>query len=117
MTEAAASVLQEFYLKLRENHKTADSTPITTRQLESLIRLAEARAKLELAQYISEQHALEVVEIMKVSLFQSFEDEYGCVDFRKAGGMSHTKEIRRFVRALQHQAVQKGSKSFGLEVR
>ena len=32
---------QEFYLDLRKNHQTADSTPITTRQLESLIRLTE----------------------------------------------------------------------------
>jgi len=33
--------VQEFYLDLRKNHQTADSTPITTRQLESLIRLTE----------------------------------------------------------------------------
>ncbi|WP_416347053.1 hypothetical protein, partial [Enterobacter asburiae] len=45
MTPEAAAVLQEFYLSLRKQHKTVDSTPITTRQLESLIRLAEARAK------------------------------------------------------------------------
>ena len=35
--------MQEFYLDLRKNHQTADSTPITTRQLESLIRLTEVR--------------------------------------------------------------------------
>ena len=32
---------QDFYLDLRKNHQTRDTTPITTRQLESLIRLAE----------------------------------------------------------------------------
>merc|ERR1719348_1027322 len=45
---AAAKVLQTFFLELRAQHQTADSTPITTRQLESMIRLTEARAKLEL---------------------------------------------------------------------
>jgi len=40
---------QEFYLDLRKNHQTADSTPITTRQLESLIRLTEV-AQLDNAQ-------------------------------------------------------------------
>jgi DNA helicase MCM8 len=41
-------VLRSFYRQLREDHKTADSTPVTTRQLESMIRLSEARAKAEL---------------------------------------------------------------------
>ncbi len=34
-------MLQDFYLDLRRKHQTQDSTPITTRQLESLIRLTE----------------------------------------------------------------------------
>ena len=32
---------QNFYLDLRRQHHSADSTPITTRQLESLIRLTQ----------------------------------------------------------------------------
>jgi len=115
MTPAAAAVLQEFYLSLRQNYKTADTTPITTRQLESLIRLAEARAKLELSTVISAEHAKDVVELMKQSLFQCFQDEYGNVDFRKSSGMSEAKEVRRFVVALQKQAMQRGSKTFKLE--
>lgn len=34
-------VLKEYYLRLRVRHRQRDSTPITTRQLESLIRLTE----------------------------------------------------------------------------
>lgn len=41
LTAAAAEVLQNFYLDLRQQHHSADSTPITTRQLESLIRLTQ----------------------------------------------------------------------------
>uniref|UniRef100_A0A8C4DW05 DNA helicase MCM8 n=1 Tax=Dicentrarchus labrax TaxID=13489 RepID=A0A8C4DW05_DICLA len=37
----AAQTIQDFYLSLRSQAHTADSTPITTRQLESLIRLTE----------------------------------------------------------------------------
>ena len=36
-----AQVLKQFYLKLRKQHQSVDSTPITTRQLESMIRLAQ----------------------------------------------------------------------------
>jgi DNA helicase MCM8 len=53
----AASVLQSFYLELRSKHKSVDGTPITTRQLESLIRLSEARAKVELRTEVTERDA------------------------------------------------------------
>uniref|UniRef100_A0A8B9J970 DNA helicase MCM8 n=1 Tax=Astyanax mexicanus TaxID=7994 RepID=A0A8B9J970_ASTMX len=44
LSAEAAQVLQDFYLELRKQNQSADSTPITTRQLESLIRLTEVRA-------------------------------------------------------------------------
>ena len=44
----------------------ADSVPVTTRQLESLIRLTEARAKMELREQCTRSDAQDVVEIMKV---------------------------------------------------
>lgn len=65
LTPEASKVLKEFYLSIRSKHTSFDSTPITTRQLESLIRLAEARAKMELREIITEQDAIDVVEIMK----------------------------------------------------
>ena len=37
---------QEFYLSLRKKQRGGDTVPITSRQLESLIRLAEARARM-----------------------------------------------------------------------
>ncbi|KAL0347221.1 UNVERIFIED_CONTAM: putative DNA helicase MCM8 [Sesamum calycinum] len=39
----------------------ADGTPITARQLESLVRLAEARARVDLREEISTQDALDIV--------------------------------------------------------
>lgn len=53
----ACEVLRDFYLKLRRENKTPEGTPITTRQLESLIRMAEARAKLELRETVTANHA------------------------------------------------------------
>ena len=47
---------------------TSDCTPITMRQLESLIRLTEARAKLELREEATEGDAIDVVEIMRASM-------------------------------------------------
>lgn len=45
LNKDAANVLQKFYLDLRQTYRSSDSTPITTRQIESLVRLAEARAR------------------------------------------------------------------------
>ena len=41
-------MLRAFHLELRAKAPAADGAPITTRQLESLIRLTEARARADL---------------------------------------------------------------------
>lgn len=63
LSPEAAQVLKEFYLSCRQNEKT-DSLPITTRQLESAIRLSEARAKSELRLTVTKEDAEDVIAIM-----------------------------------------------------
>ncbi|KAJ3344088.1 DNA replication licensing factor mcm8 [Gonapodya sp. JEL0774] len=75
LSAEAAQILQDFYMTLRSKYRSSDSTPITTRQLESLVRLGEARARLELRETVTAQDAKEVVEIMRHSLFACYEDE------------------------------------------
>ncbi|KAF3442091.1 hypothetical protein FNV43_RR16007 [Rhamnella rubrinervis] len=104
MSKPAADILQKFYLKLRDHATSADCTPITARQLESLVRLAEARARLDLREEITAQDAMDVVEIMRESLFDKYVDEHGCVDFGRSGGMSQQKEAKRFLSALNKQS-------------
>lgn len=58
MSRSAAEILQNFYLRLRDRNTSADGTPITARQLESLVRLAEARARVDLRDKITDQDAL-----------------------------------------------------------
>lgn len=48
MTRAAAKVLQKLYLTMRAQSNSGESVPVTTRNLESLIRLAQARARADL---------------------------------------------------------------------
>jgi DNA helicase MCM8 len=57
LSSKAKEILSNFYLKLRSEHNSDDGTPITSRQLESLIRLSEARAKLELREIVTGQDA------------------------------------------------------------
>lgn len=104
MTRPAAEILQRFYLQLRDHNTSADGTPITARQLESLVRLAEARARVDLRDEITVQDAMDVVEIMKESLYDKYVDEHGLVDFGRSGGMSQQKEAKRFLSALNKQS-------------
>uniref|UniRef100_A0A803N9H1 DNA helicase n=1 Tax=Chenopodium quinoa TaxID=63459 RepID=A0A803N9H1_CHEQI len=104
MSRSAAETLQNFYLRLRDRNTSADGTPITARQLESLVRLAEARARVDLRDEITEQDALDVVEIMKESLYDKYLDEHGVIDFARSGGMSQQKEAKRFLSALNKQS-------------
>ncbi|XP_041106487.1 DNA helicase MCM8 [Polyodon spathula] len=103
LSDEAAQVLQKFYLELRKQNLGADSTPITTRQLESLIRLTEARARLELREKCTKTDAEDVVEIMKHSLLDTYSDEFGKLDFDRSqlgSGMSNRSHAKKFVAAL-----------------
>nr|XP_020649324.1 DNA helicase MCM8 isoform X1 [Pogona vitticeps]XP_020649325.1 DNA helicase MCM8 isoform X1 [Pogona vitticeps]XP_020649326.1 DNA helicase MCM8 isoform X1 [Pogona vitticeps] len=103
LSPEAAQVLQKFYLELRQQSQRADSTPITTRQLESLIRLTEARSRLELREKATKEDAEDVVELMKYSMLGTYSDEFGKLDFERSqhgSGMSNRSQAKRFISAL-----------------
>ena len=88
--------------------------PITTRQLESLIRLAQARAKIEMREIVSERDAKDVVEIMRESLSETRSGLGGgeTALFSRAGGTSLSKQVKAFVAELGRQAEMNDSSLF-----
>ncbi|XP_062427432.1 DNA helicase MCM8 isoform X2 [Rhea pennata] len=118
LSPEAAEVLQGFYLELRKQKQGADSTPITTRQLESLIRLTEARARLELREKSTKEDAEDVVEIMKYSMLGTYSDEFGKLDFERSqhgSGMSNRSQAKRFISALNNIAERTYNNLFELQ--
>uniref|UniRef100_A0A3P9N8Q9 DNA helicase MCM8 n=1 Tax=Poecilia reticulata TaxID=8081 RepID=A0A3P9N8Q9_POERE len=118
LSPEAAKTLQDFYLSLRSQAHSADATPITTRQLESLIRLTEARAKLELREVATQSDAEDVVEIMKHSLADTYSDGLGNLDFERSqlgSGMSQRGAAKRLVSALHSHAQRTNQKQFDLQ--
>ena len=89
-------------------YRSIDSTPITTRQLESMIRLAEARARAELREEVTADDARDVVEIMKMSLWDTYEDEIGAVDFLRSQN-GKKKVITNTIRSISDKFVHIGS--------
>ena len=68
LTPEAASALQQFYLQMRTVYEKTSTVSITARQLESLIRLAEARARAALRNVVTEEDAKAAIELMRKSL-------------------------------------------------
>lgn len=66
---------------------------MTTRHLESLIRLAQARARLELREEVSEDDANDVVMLLQESLLDVFANDVGEIDTSKRGGLSMAKQV------------------------
>ncbi|CAK9114454.1 DNA helicase MCM8 (Minichromosome maintenance 8) [Durusdinium trenchii] len=112
---AACKVLQEFFLELRQKGSACDSTPITTRQLESLVRLAQARAKLELRDLVTAADARDIVSMMRESLLDAYTDEAGIVDYQRSGGMSMNKICKTLVGRLNKVAREKRDAHFTVE--
>ena len=83
MTEEAKDKLMDFYLRMREASGEGEGTPIaiTPRQLESLIRLAEAFARAALRQEVTEKEAEMAINLMYASIQQVGVDlETGRID-------------------------------------
>jgi replicative DNA helicase Mcm len=68
ITAGAMKMLEEFYLQMRSMYERTSTVSITARQLESLIRLTEARARMALKSQADEEDAAAAILLMKRSL-------------------------------------------------
>ena len=113
-------MIKSFYLNLRQQ-SAADpgAPPVTHRQLESLVRLAEARARIDLREQVTVEDAEEAVEIMKESLAGMICDGPEMLNFTGGGGgyggggggkRGFQAERRRFLDALHRHCESKNDK-------
>ena len=79
LTDEAVEEIKNFYVKIRNQSIKTESDikpiPITARQLEGIIRLAEAHAKLHLRGTVTAHDAKMAIGLLKVSLSQVGYDE------------------------------------------
>ncbi|MEM1722733.1 MAG: minichromosome maintenance protein MCM [Candidatus Jordarchaeales archaeon] len=82
LSQEAVKKLREFYLEMRSKGEQPDApVPITARQLEALVRLSEARAKMALRDEVTVEDAEAAIRLMKTSLQQIGRDiESGLFD-------------------------------------
>ena len=103
MSKKAAKVIMDFYLQLRGQMSSSSGVPITTRQLESMIRLCQARAKACMRGWVTKEDASDIVEIMKLSIYQVNITEEGFLDSSRggAGGRSKNKQKSKVIDAMK----------------
>ncbi len=68
LSQEASERIQGFYIELRKMGQRSGTTPITPRQIEGLVRLAEASAKTRLADTVSFKDAEIAIELINYML-------------------------------------------------
>ena len=107
LTDEAGRELVEAYVNMRKlggNKRTITATP---RQLESLVRLSEALAKMRLSNVVLKSDVIEATRLMRVALQQAAIDPVtGTIDMdlittgRSATSRARMADLTRAVRAL-----------------
>lgn len=106
ISEEASEELKKFYIEMRTTRSGIDSVPVTTRQLEALIRMTQARARLELATEATVEHARDVLAILRFTMIDVLSTERGTLKMKRSingSGMSHSTKVKRFLQLLQEQ--------------
>ncbi len=83
LTGEAEEIIKEYYIELRKKSAEKEDAPlaITTRQLEALVRLAEAHAKMKLKSKVEAEDAVEAVRLMNTVLERvGLDVETGTID-------------------------------------
>jgi replicative DNA helicase Mcm len=101
LSTEAKDALIGYYLKLRGIAEQNKPVPVTARQLEALVRLAEASARIRLSNTIEQHDAERVIHIVDACLRQiAYDARTGSFDIDKiATGIS--KEKRDIVRVIK----------------
>ena len=84
LTDAAMEEIKEYYVKMRNQSAQEDSgvrtIPLSARQLEALVRLGEASAKLRLSDKVTKKDAERAINLLHFCLTQVAADETGKID-------------------------------------
>ena len=91
LTDEAITEMRNFYVGLRNLPQMGDSPnrpiPIGARQLEALVRLSEAHARMKLHKEVTKEDAEVAIELVKGYLMQvGYDEETKTIDIDKIGG-------------------------------
>jgi len=105
--------MKKFYVGLRNKPQFGDSPnqpiPIGARQLEALVRLAEAHARMRLSKEVTKEDAIIAIDLTKSYLMQvGYDEETKTIDIDKISGNPASQRnkiaiVRDAVEALENR--------------
>jgi len=111
LSDAAKDTIEDFYVEMREQSDAEDAPiPVTARKLESLVRLAEASARVRFSDTVTQADADRVTDLVRFSLRTiGVDPETGefDTDVVEAGGSATDRATEDDVRDLISELEQK----------
>ena len=116
LTKPAIEAIKEFYVNIRNQNSDDEKAPIplTARQLEALVRIAEASAKIRLSETVTKIDAKRAIDLLTFCLKQvGIDPETGQIDIdRLSSGVGASKrnkimEILRLIKVMQEESPDK----------
>ncbi|MCK5282303.1 MAG: minichromosome maintenance protein MCM [Nanoarchaeota archaeon] len=111
LTDGAIDEIKKYYLKMRSSGSVEGeikAIPISARQLEALVRIAEANARLNLSDKVTRKDAKKAVELMHYCLVQvGLDPETGKIDIDRistgipATERSHITIVKEIINELE----------------
>ncbi len=94
LSNEAATTLQDFYVTMRSGAIDEESpVPITARQLEALVRIAEASARIRLSDEVTKEDAERAIQLQENCMKQvGYDPDTGKVDIDKVEGRTSKSE-------------------------
>ncbi|MDP4012628.1 MAG: minichromosome maintenance protein MCM [Candidatus Nanoarchaeia archaeon] len=121
LTEGAMEEIKSFYVNLRNQETEGEgikAIPITARQLEALVRLAEGSARVRLSDKVTRQDAKRAINLLKYCLMQvGFDPETGQIDIDRIGTgiTAATRNKMVVIREIIDAFEAKGKKTIPIE--
>jgi len=116
LSKEAMDEILHYYVKMRKGLKKTTETegvkpiPITARQLEALIRLSEAHARMRLSEVVTREDARKAIRLVEYTLRQIAVDEEGIMDVsilevgKSARRINKVEKVLEIIEALQDQS-------------
>ncbi|RLF63692.1 MAG: hypothetical protein DRN30_06275 [Thermoplasmata archaeon] len=99
LTEEAEELIKDFYVNLRKKGREHKVLTITARQIEALIRLAEASARMRLSDKVTKEDAIRAIRIFEAAMRSALPEEGGLYDYLPVAGGERSSNVSKIAQA------------------